>query len=139
MKMTKDSVIQSMTIDESAANDKEMFAVTIRNAKAYGFNDPKKAVSFVGACIGGSLEYLGIPFALGLTPDQLDAVQDEKGIGIEKRSHYHGPDAWKNGMYIYSKDIMVAFISDIFTPKATPAVLMPALAQFVVITNARVR
>ena len=138
--MTYDKTIGEMTLDEAAANDAEMFHDTIRNAKKYTFIDPKVAIKFVGACIGGTLDYLGIGGSSNIPPKMLDRIQEAKGIVIEHRTNHSGDDVWKNGIYIFQKDILVAFVSDIFAPKRESFLMMtPIINQWVVFTNARVK
>jgi hypothetical protein len=133
-----DKTIGNMTLDEAALNDAEMFKDTIKNAKRYTFTDPKVAIKFVGACIGGTLEYVGIPASYNIPPKMLDRIQKTKGIVIEHRTNHSGDDIWKNGIYIFKKDLLVVFVSDIFAPKEF-AVMTPIMTQWVVFTNARVK
>ena len=132
-----DQAIGNMTLDEVAANDMEMAKDAIKNSKKYAFHTPEKAVRFVGACIGGTLVYLGIPLADKMKPKMLDRIQKQKKIVIEKRDGYQDDDVWRNGLYIYQKDILVAFISTIFKPKKVGFLIAPE-NQWFVITNAKV-
>ena len=138
--MEHDKTIGEMTLDEAAANDAEMFKAQIKNAKKYTFTDPKVAIKFVGACIGGTLDYLGIGGSYNIPPKMLDRIQESKGIIIEHRTNHSGDDIWKNGIYIFQKDILATFISDVFAPKSASSLMpTPIMNQWVVFTNARVK
>jgi len=133
-----DQTIGNMTLEEVGLHDSEMFNAVIKNAKRYTFVDPNTAIKFVSGCIGATLDYLGIGRATQLPVKVLDEIQRQKGIVIEHRKHFTGEDVWKNGIYIYKKDIMVSFISDIFAPTQNPILVNPVMEQWIVFTNARI-
>ncbi len=134
-----DQTIGEMTLDEVAENDLEMLKDAIKNAKRYMFTNPEAAVKFVGRCIVSTLDYLGIPGAYNISGKMLDRIQKTKKIKIERRSDYQGDDVWRNGFYIYQRDLLVAFISEVLANRKsvlwTPRV--QGADQFYVVTNAR--
>jgi hypothetical protein len=135
-----DSVIGNMTLDEVAANDAEMVAEIIKNSKRYAFYTEDKAAAFVMSCIGAALEYLGINVRSGIDPKFLDRIQETKQIHIETREKYEAPEDWKNGLYIYKKDILVAFISAIQAPVKSQFILSRKHSEhWCVVTNVKVR
>lgn len=128
----------NMTLDEIAANDLEMTKEAIKNANKYSFNDPKKAVQFIGVCIKNTLKHLGIKNFEKMNYNMLKRVQKTNKIKIEKRMHYKGDDEWRCGIYIYKAGELVAFISDVLKPYQSPILLHPVKKECYVITNARV-
>ena len=135
-----DQTIGNMTLDEVAANDAEMVADIIKHSKRYAFHTQDKAAAFVMACIGAALQYLGVPVSHGMDERFLDRIQETKQIRIETRERYEGAEDWKNGLYIYKKDILVAFISAIIAPVKTKFVLTRNRSSYwAVVTNVKVK
>lgn len=148
-----DTYQKNMTIDEIAANDLEMVKDAIKNAKKYNFGkDMKKAVNFVRMCLGKTLVSLGIPHpqpppnvnsyeAKVRHAAKLDKAMREKQVKVEHRNKYRGNDMWRCGLYVYQRDELVTFISDVLTQRSTE---FDPIAQkigreeigFIVITNA---
>jgi len=63
-------------------------------------------------------------------------------VKIETRRNYTGNDQWRCGVYIYQRDELIAFISDIFTTRRTEfnketLKITGESVGIVVITNAR--
>jgi hypothetical protein len=133
-----DQTIGEMTLDEVSENDQAMMDDAIKNSNRFAFESPEKAVRFVGGCIGATLIHLGIPLAHKMDPKMLDTVQESRGIVIEKRQYPPDQDVWKSGIYIYKKDILAAFISEIFVPKKSGVLVNPENV-WMVITNAKVK
>ena len=148
-----DTYQKNLTLDEIAANDLEMVKYAIKNAKKYNFGkDMKKAVNFVRMCLGKTLVSLGIPHpqpppnvnsyeAKVRHAAKLDKAMREKQVRVEHRNKYRGNDAWRCGIYVYQRDELVCFISDVLTQRSTE---FDPIAQkigreeigFIVITNA---
>ena len=149
-----DTYQKNMTLEEIQANDLEMTRDAIKNAKKYSFgHDMKKAVNFVRMCLGKTLVSLGIPHpqpppnvnsyeAKVRHAAKLDKEMREKQIRIENRNKYKGNDAWRNGVYVYQRDELVCFISDVLTVRRTE---FDPISQkigneqigYIVVTNAR--
>ena len=134
-----DQTIGAMTLDEAAENDHEMFRDAVKNTDKYTFMNANHAVKFVAQCIGETLEHLGIKGAYNISDKMLDRLQKTKQIKVERRGHYDGDDVWRNGLYIYQKDILVSFISDIMAPKKSVFLVNMQSDLFYVITNVRPR
>lgn len=135
-----DQTIGNMTLDEVAANDAEMVRDIIKQSKRYAFYTQDKAAAFLMNCIGAALQYLGVPVTEGINPKFLDRIQETKQIRIETRERYEGAEEWKNGLYIYQKDILVAFISAIMAPVKSKFVLTQKHRNhWAVVTNVKVR
>lgn len=148
-----DTYQKNLTLDEIAANDLEMVKYAIKNAKKYNFGkDMKKAVNFVRMCLGKTLVSLGIPHpqpppnvnsyeAKVRHAAKLDKAMREKQVKVEHRNKYRGNDMWRCGLYVYQRDELVTFISDVLTQRSTE---FDPIAQkigreeigFIVITNA---
>lgn len=148
-----DTYQKNMTLEEIAANDLEMVKEAIKNAKKYSFGkDAKKATAFVRHCLGRTLVSLGMShpapppnvnsqMAKIRHAAKLDKEMREKQIRIENRNKYRGNDAWRCGIYIYQRDELVCFISDVLTVRKTE---FDPISQkignesvgFIVITNA---
>jgi hypothetical protein len=47
-------------------------------------------------------------------------AMDRLGVRIEDRQNYNGENSWRNGLYIYKKGELVAFISSIVHDKPSP-------------------
>ena len=153
--MGEDTYQKSMTLDEIAENDVAMTEDAIKNANRYRFGlDQKKAVLFIRICLDKTLKHLGMtspqpppncfsPAARARFAAKLDKEMRDKQILIEHRNNYKGSDVWRCGLYIYKRDELVAFISDVLTERRTEAdpISMKILREdtgFMVITNARV-
>ena len=148
-----DTYQKNMTIDEIASNDLEMTKEAIKKAKKYNFGkDMKKAVAFIKLCLGRTLVSLGLPHpqpppnvnsyeAKVRHAAKLDKAMREKQVKVEHRNKYRGNDMWRCGLYIYQRDELVTFISDVLTQRSTE---FDPIAQkigreeigFIVITNA---
>jgi len=149
----EDTFIKNMTLDEIAANDLEMVKEAIKSAKKYSFGkDMKKAVNFVRHCLGRTFVNLGMPHPApppnANSPEakirhaaKLDKAMREKQVRIEHRNKYRGNDAWRCGIYVYQRDELVCFISDVLTQRKTE---FDPISQkignesvgFIVVTNA---
>jgi len=154
MDMHKKTYVDKLTLDEIAANDLEMVKEAIKNAKKYSFgHDPKKATAFVRHCLARTLVSLGMShpapppnvnsqLAKIRHAAKLDKEMREKQIRIENRNKYKGNDAWRNGVYVYQRDELVCFISDVLTVRRTE---FDPISQkigneqigYIVVTNAR--
>jgi len=149
-----DTYQKNMTLDEIAANDLEMVKDAIKNAKKYSFGkDMKKAVAFIKLCLGRTLVSLGLPHpqpppnvnsyeARIRHAAKLDKEMREKQIKVEHRNKYKGNDAWRCGVYIYQRDELVCFISDVLTVRRTemdPITMKIGNEQigYIIVTNAR--
>ena len=148
-----DTYQKNMTIDEIASNDLEMTKEAIKKAKKYNFGkDMKKAVAFIKLCLGRTLVSLGLPHpqpppnvnsyeARIRHAAKIDKAMREKQVKVEHRNKYRGNDMWRCGLYIYQRDELVTFISDVLTQRSTE---FDPIAQkigreeigFIVITNA---
>ena len=154
MDMNKKTYADNLTIDEIASNDLEMVKDAIKNAKKYSFGkDMKKAANFVRHCLARTLVSLGLPHpapppnvnsyeAKVRHAAKLDKAMREKQVKVEHRNKYRGNDMWRCGLYIYQRDELVTFISDVLTQRSTE---FDPIAQkigreeigFIVITNAQ--
>ena len=116
-----------LTLDELASNDLEMAKDAVKNANRYHFGqDQRKALIFIRTCLDSTLRKLGIKVSPPSTKAQqaqyaktLDRHMAEKQIRIEHRNRYRGADAWRCGLYIYQRDELVAFVSDVLTRHRT--------------------
>lgn len=148
--MNKPTFADVMTLEEIGENDVEMVKDAIKNAKKYRFGtDKMKAIRFVHTCMDNTLRFLGVVVSVPDSRDakdryaaKLDRIMEEKRIRIENRNRYRGSDQWRCGIYVYQRDELVAFISDVFTERRTNAdpITMKIVREdvgFMVITNAR--
>ena len=116
-----------LTLDEIAANDLEMTRDAIKSANKYRFGrDIEKAVTFVRLAVDATLKRLGIIVNIPSSPEmkvayavELDKQMRERQIRIEHRNNYKGADIWRCGIYIYQRDELVAFVSDVLTERRT--------------------
>lgn len=149
----KKTFADDLTLDEIQANDLEMTKEAIKHAQKYSFGpDAKKAVLFVRTCVDATLKRLGLtspqpppncnsPAARARHAAKIDAEMAEKQVRIENRNSYRGSDIWRCGLYIYQRDELVAFISDVLTERKTEvdAVYLTVGREsvgYMVITNA---
>jgi hypothetical protein len=143
-----------LTLDEIAENDLNMVKDAIKNANKYHFgHDMKKAVAFIRECLGKTLVRLGVshpappgntrsPEALARHAAKIDREMNERQIRIEHRNQYKGNDMWRCGLYVYQRDELVTFISDVLTQRRTEVdpismKIGKETQGFLVITNAR--
>lgn len=139
-----------MTLDEIAANDVEMAKDAIKNASRYVFgSDMVKAMLFIRNSVDKTLARLGLHINVPSTPEgkrlyavALDKDMETKKVRIEHRNHYLGSEVWRCGIYIFQRDELVAFISDILTVRRTDVDrktmrMMNESTTYMVITNAR--
>ena len=136
-----DQTIGNMTLDEAAENDAEMVADAIRNADRYFFKNSQKAQMFVAYCLSRTLESLGFesPERIHSQKKQFDRWLKKKGVKIEPRTHYEGEDDWRNGLYVYHRDILVAFISKVMPFKRYPYLVNGSVDEWIVVTNAKLK
>lgn len=121
----KGTYADKLTLDELASNDLEMAKDAIKNSNRYHFGrDKRKALIFIRTCVDATLKKLGIKVDVPQTKEAqaiyamaLDKAMREKQIRIEHRNRYRGSDVWRCGLYIYHRDELVAFISDILTER----------------------
>lgn len=149
-----DTYQKNMTLDEIAANDIEMTKDAIKNANKYHFgNDMQKAVNFIREALAKTLVHLGVPHPAPPSncnsPEaklrhaaKIDKAFREKQIKIEHRNQYKGVDMWRCGLYVYQRDELVTFISDVLTQRRTEVdpISMKIGREtqgYLVITNAR--
>lgn len=132
-----ESYQDNMTLDEIAEYDREMADDAVKNSHKYTFFDKRHALLFLGACIRGTLEYLGIKNPEKLNDKMLERLQETKQIRVERRKHHKGFDAWRNGFYLYQRDVLVAFISEVMEEKGSPLLIRPTRDKYYVFTNAR--
>jgi hypothetical protein len=148
----KKTYADDLTLDEIRDNDIAMVADAIKNANRYHFGrDMQKASLFVRDCMDRTLKRCGIKVqlpasrtkeALAEYAKRLDKEMHDKQVKIETRRNYTGNDQWRCGVYIYQRDELVAFISDIFTTRRTEfnretLKITGESVGIVVITNAR--
>ena len=146
----KGTYTDKLTIDEIADNDLEMTRDAIKQASKYGFGkDKMKALGFVKDCVDKTLKRLGITVNPPATKEAkakyaqwLDNEMVMRQIRIEHRNRYRRSDAWRCGIYIYQRDELVAFISDVLTQRRTeldPISMKIGKEEigYIVITNAR--
>ena len=143
-----------LTLDEVAENDLAMVKDAIKDANRYGFGQDKmKAVAFIRQCVDATLKRLDMTspqpppncnsqVARAMFAAKLDKEMRNKGIRIEHRNNYKGSDVWRCGIYIFQRDDLVAFISDIFTERRTetdPLTMKVGRESigYMVVTNAR--
>jgi hypothetical protein len=95
-----------------------------------------KAQKFTAHCIDRTLQRLGVKVT-SLTEEKIAGkIMTTKKVKIESRDYYEGDEKWKNGVYIYHKDVLVAFISEPFHEK--PSFLSLDRSPYVaVVTNVR--
>ena len=134
-----DSVIGNLTLDEAAENDMAMLKDAEKNAKRYIFDDPKKAIRFVAHCYLRTLGRIGVVGAENIDDKMLARIFKTKHIKIEHRDRYKGDDLWRNGIYIYRRDLLVTFISDIRQVRGSKFLIQPITPQWSIVTNAKVR
>jgi hypothetical protein len=123
----KGTYADKMTLDEVAANDLEMVKDAIKNASKYRFGkDIRRAVTFVKLAVDATLKRLGIIVNPPTSPSMrltyaamLDKQMREKQVRIEHRTNYKGDDTWRCGLYIYQRDELVVFVSDVLTERRT--------------------
>ena len=123
----KGTYADKLSLDEIAANDLEMTKDAIRRASKYRFGkDIRRAVTFVKLAVDATLKRLGIIVNPPTSPSMqvtyaavLDKQMRDRQIRIEHRNNYKGDDAWRCGLYIYQRDELVAFVSDVLTERRT--------------------
>ncbi len=144
-----------LTLDEIAEKDLEMTKDAIKNANKYNFGtDAKKAVIFIRECVAKTMKWVGVTTPLQRPPNcnsreararhaaRLDKEMKDMQVVIEHRNNYRGSDTWRCGLYIYQRDELVAFISDVLTRRRTEVdpismKIGKETIGYIVITNAR--
>jgi hypothetical protein len=103
-----------ITIGEIADNDVEMFDhIVIRNTRKVTFNNEKQALAFMFRCLKAAIKHCGVKDADKMSSIELETAEKWHGIKVEHRDYYRADDDWRNGFYIYKKDELVAFTSDV--------------------------
>ena len=128
----------NMILSEIHDYDNEMVNVAIKGAKKYHFGqDFQKSVEFMGTATKATMMYLGINVTPDMSENDVERLFDKKEIKIEQRKHYRHNDVWRNGIYVYKKDVLVAFVSQPLaeTPSNLSIYQDPS---FTVVTNAKV-
>lgn len=101
-----------MTLDEIGDYDMEMVKDAVKDVYLKTFNSARQAQDFHVSCVFTTLKRLGMPAMALLNGDECQQVLDSKGIKVETRK-YKDRENWRNGTYIYSKDVLVAFVSNV--------------------------
>lgn len=137
--------IDNLTLAEMGENDRDMAESALKESKQYKFGQSlAKATRFMAACVDASLHYCGVhvPLIAGSTEIRarsLDKQMNVQGVKVERRKHHKGSDAWRNGLYIYKDDVVVAFISEPVAVRAASRLIIGAGApEYAVYTNAKV-
>ena len=136
----------NMTLDEIHDYDNEMVDEAIKGAKNYNFKNLASCIKFMGLSVDATLRYLGVRLN-GSSNDsntdkqlralKIDRLFKKHDIRIERRRHYRKGERWRNGLYIYKKDVLVSYTSE-------PIEMIPnkfAIEQsksYSIITNAKV-
>jgi len=135
----------SMTLGEIGKNDLAMAEDAVDSAKQYKFgNNLAKAMRFMAACVDASLHYCGVHVPLiadsvAERANALDRQMNTKGVKVERRKHHKGGEGWRNGIYIYKDDVVVAFISEpVAVRPTTHLVIGVGKPEYAVVTNAKV-
>ena len=136
-----DSITDSRTLDEVAADDYGMAKDAVKNAKRYKFQSnikgSKQATLFIGHCVAKSLGDMGFIVSPDMNPKMIDRMFKTHKIRIETRDKYSGEDIWRNGTYIFKNDELRVFVSKML--KRTPGTFDRDRSEYIsVVTNARV-
>ena len=95
-----------------------------------------KAQRFTAHCIDRTLQRLGVKVTSQTEEKIAGKILTNKKVKIESRDYYTGDDRWKNGVYIYHRDVLVAFISEPIHER--PSVLALDRSPYVaVVTNVK--
>ncbi len=120
-----------LTLDEISENDLEMTKDAIKNANKYHFgHDMQRAAIFIRECLALTLKRLGVKVPVAPPPNligsqegrarhvaNLDKALHKNQIRIEHRNQYVGRMIWRCGIYVYQRDELVCFISDVLTER----------------------
>ena len=127
------------TLADIWSDDAAMTDDAIKNAKKYNFgNDHKKAQAFIGDCLDKTLKRCGLTISPHMKPKMASMLMKRHRVKIESRNKFKTQeDAWKNGIYVFKKNELVAFISQMFVYK--PGRFKIDQNRYIaVITNAKV-
>ena len=133
----------SMTLDDIGEYDLYMHHEAIKDANIHRFDGisksaAAKAQKFIGHCVNATMDRLGVKITQGMPAKMIDRIMEVNGVKVEHRDKYRAEEnVWRNGIYIYKDDVLVAFISNIvgYTPHELEVRQKDCL---VVITNAKV-
>jgi hypothetical protein len=126
----------NMTLEEIADNDLEMIKDAVKNCKRYRFNSPNAAKQLHFVAVDATLKYIGLDVMLNPSEGRVQKSMDRLGVRIEDRQNYKGEASWRNGLYIYKKGELVAFISSIVHDKPSPFAINRK-EHWLVYTNAK--
>jgi len=136
----------NMTLDDIHDYDNEMVDVAIKGAKKFNFREMQPCVKFMGIAMDATMKYLGIELPgessdskmdKSLRAMSIDGIFNREEIRIERRRHYRGHEKWRNGLYIYKKDVLVSYISEPMIDKPNLFV-MDQHTSYSIVTNAKV-
>ena len=136
----------NMTLDEIHDYDNEMVEDAIKGAKNYNFKNLASCIKFMGICVDVTLRHLGA-ILRGSNKDnntdkqlralKIDRLFKKHEIYIERRKHYTKGERWRNGLYIYKKDVLVSYTSEPI--EMTPnKFAIDQSKSYSIITNAKV-
>ena len=145
----KESYQDKMTLDEVGENDQNMFNDLEKSFKNYNFGQNiQAAITFMGMALDGVLRYCGVhvpklntksAVAQKLHANSIDRALNSNDVKIERRKdRYKGNDAWKNGLYVYKKDVLVGFVSEPLTITPNRFAVNQA-KSFSIITNSHLQ
>jgi hypothetical protein len=111
-----------MTLGEIGENDLAMVEDAIKNANKHIFPTKIHARDFIRQCMDATLNHVGIKVINPPKPGQDSTVFEkwwneqlkEKNVKIETRKKYQDENMWRNGIYIFKDNVLVAFISNVF-------------------------
>lgn len=117
----------NMTIGEIKANDLAMAEDAIRGCKRYAFDHSRAgkeaAYRLMGTAVDATLKRLGIVITPQTTEAKVEKKLREKEVQVEDRGYYKGDKSWRNGIYIYQRGELVAFISALMESNPAPSLL----------------
>ena len=132
-----DSITDSRTLDEVAADDYGMAKDAVKNSKRYKFYDFQKATLFIRHCAATTLGDMGFIISRDMNPKMIERMFKTHKIRIETRNKYKDDDVWRNGTYIFKNDELRVFVSKML--KHTPGSFDRDRTEYIsVVTNARV-
>lgn len=108
------------TIDEVKADDIDQLEQVFKVSQRFEFFNKKQAYKFQGVCVQAALKNLGVEISRNINPKFVDKQLSDKGVKCEQRRYHGEDDVWRTGLYIYMKDELAFFISNVKKNNPSP-------------------
>jgi hypothetical protein len=122
------------TLDQIKADDIGQLEDILKQAKEHWFNDVRHAMHFQGEMLFKELRRHGVTVREGMDWRLVDRQLNAQHVRVENRDYEQEEDKWREGIYIYKHDELIAWIQKIQAVKKSILNIYP---EYLVKTNVK--